>query len=289
VSQGDKNLPKGSPLFSRGDVRRTEGYKKYHIIKAVAYKQDTKNDKLLQNYDYMNKICLLSILLMLFTVNQHITAQSQTKEKAVIQRNTTLNYLLWFPADYKKDKTKTFPLLIFLHGSGERGTNIDLVKMHGPPSFVDKRSDFPFITVSPQCPTDSWWNVEDLQVMLEQLKAKYRIDTDRIYLTGLSMGGFGTWSWASFYPNQFAAIAPVCGGGDVQFADELRQTPVWAFHGEADPVVPVNRTVEMVEAVNANGGTARMTIYPGVGHDSWVNAYNDAELYKWLLSQSKKK
>ena len=195
-------------------------------------------------------------------------AQTQSEKEAVIIHKTTLNYLLWLPSEYKKDKKKTYPLLIFLHGSGERGDTLDLVKKHGPPSFVESKPDFPFITVSPQCPLNQWWNVEDLQQMLEQLLKIYRVDTRRIYLTGLSMGGFGTWSWASKFPDQFAAIAPVCGGGDIQFADELKNTPVWAFHGEADSVVPVKRTIEMVEAVNANGGSARMIIYTGVGHDS---------------------
>jgi predicted peptidase len=237
----------------------------------------------------MKTFIFLTISLFFLIMDRNAEAQTQTKEKAVIVRKTSLNYLLWLPGDYKKEKNKSYPLLIFLHGSGERGDSIELVKKHGPPSFVDSRPHFPFITVSPQCPEGSWWNVEDLQVMLEQLLVKFRIDTNRIYLTGLSMGGFGTWSWACRYPSQFAAIAPVCGGGDVIFADELINLPVWAFHGESDPVVPVNRTVEMVEAVNAYGGSARMTIYPGVGHDSWINAYNEPDLYKWLLEQRKKK
>ncbi len=219
---------------------------------------------------------------------QHVVAQNQTEQKISIVRKTKLNFLLWLPGDYKKEKQKTFPLLIFLHGSGERGDSLDLVKMHGPPSFVENRPDFPFITVSPQCPKGTRWNAEDLQVMLEKLITKYRIDPARIYLTGLSMGGFGTWAWACKNPDQFAAIAPVCGGGDVQFARELKNTPVWAFHGEADPVVPVKRTIEMVEAVNEKGGSARITLYPGIGHDSWVNAYNDPELYKWLLEHVRK-
>jgi len=237
----------------------------------------------------MKKYTLIIFTLVLMSMIQHSTAQTQTKEKASIIRKTTLNFLLWLPSDYKKEKNKTFPLLIFLHGSGERGDSLELVKKNGPPSFVENRPDFPFITVSPQCAEGSRWNTEDLQIMLDQLLAKYSIDRDRIYLTGLSMGGFGTWTWACTYPDQFAAIAPVCGGGDIQFADELKNIPVWAFHGETDPVVPVKRTVEMVEAVNVKGGSARMTIYPGVGHDSWVNAYNDEELYTWLLMQSKKK
>jgi predicted peptidase len=233
---------------------------------------------------------LIIFLFILFAMNQMVVAQSQTKEEITIVHKTRLNYLLWFPADYKKEKNKTFPLLIFLHGSGERGDSLELVKTHGPPSFVENRPDFPFVTVSPQCPKGTrWvWHVEDLQEMLIQIKSKYRIDPDRIYLTGLSMGGFGTWAWACAFPGQFAAIAPVCGGGDIQYAGELKNTPVWAFHGESDPVVPVKRTVEMVEAVNASGGSARMTIYPGVGHNSWVQAYLNEELYTWLLGFSKK-
>ena len=236
----------------------------------------------------MKRYFILFIAVILTCMIQPADAQSQYKEKADIVRKTTLNYWLRLPADYKKEKSKTYPVLIFLHGSGERGDSLELVKKHGPPSFVDGRPDFPFIVVSPQCPLGTWWITEDLQAMLEQILTKYRIDTTRIYLTGLSMGGFGTWSWACKYPDQFAAIAPVCGGGDMQFAGALKNMPIWAFHGEADPVVPVKRTVEMVEAVNANGGNARMTIYPGVGHDSWENAYSDEELYKWLLIQTKK-
>jgi predicted peptidase len=236
----------------------------------------------------MLKYIILSFAILLTAMNQQVVAQPQTKEKTKIVRKTTINYLLWLPSDYKKDNSKTYPLLIFLHGSGERGDSLELVKLNGPPSFVENRPDFPFIMVSPQCPKDTWWNTEDLQLMLEKIKHKYRIDATRIYLTGLSMGGFGTWAWACSYPNQFAAIVPVCGGGDIQFARELKTTPVWAFHGDADPIVPVKRTIEMVEAVNTNGGSARMTIYPGVGHDSWVNAYNETELYTWLLEHVRK-
>lgn len=236
----------------------------------------------------MKKYLNLLLIILLTAMIHQVNAQIQTKQKAKIVRKTTINYLLWLPSDYKKEKSKTFPLLIFLHGSGERGDSLELVKKNGPPSFVENSPDFPFIMVSPQCPIDTRWNTGDLQLMLEKIKHKYRIDPTRIYLTGLSMGGFGTWAWACGYPNQFAAIAPVCGGGDVQFARELKNTPVWAFHGEEDPVVPVKRTIEMVEAVKAIGGTVRMTIYPGVGHDSWVNAYSEEELYSWLLEHVRK-
>ncbi len=238
----------------------------------------------------MIRYSILTFAILSAIIFQRAAAQNQTMEKEILLQKTTMNYLLWLPADYTKEKNKTYPLLIFLHGSGERGENLELVKRHGPPSFVENRPDFPFITVSPQCDEGAHWafKVEELQAMLEKLLTKYRIDTDRIYLTGLSMGGFGTWAWACSQPGQFAAIAPVCGGGYPYYTYELKNTPVWAFHGDSDDVIPVQKTVEMVEAVNANGGSARVTIYPGIGHDSWVNAYKEEELYKWMLSHSKK-
>lgn len=235
----------------------------------------------------MRKLIPSLIFILLYAMNPDATAQQQTKQHIRVVRKTTINYLSWLPAGYKKEKAKKYPLLIFLHGSGERGDNLDLVKRNGPPSFLDQRSDFPFITISPQCPENKRWDTENLQAMLQILLKKYRIDQDRIYLTGLSMGGFGTWAWACSYPDQFAAIVPVCGGGDVQFAKNLKNTPVWAFHGDADPVVPVNRTIDMVAAVNAAGGKARITVYPGVGHDSWIKAYQEPELYNWLLSHTR--
>jgi predicted peptidase len=230
------------------------------------------------------------ILIFLFAIcsTSAVFPQMQTVEKSPITLKTSLQYLLWLPADYQKNKKEKFPLLIFLHGSGEIGNNIELVKKNGPPSFIEQQPDFPFITVSPQLPHGSRWDVTQLQLLLVNILKTYRVDTTRIYLTGLSLGGFGTWDWACAYPKQFAAIAPVCGGGDVQFADELKSTPVWAFHGEDDPVVPARRSIEMTEAVNKEGGSAKLTLYPGVGHDSWVNAYNDKELYKWMLSLTRK-
>ena len=113
------------------------------------------------------------------------------------------------------------------------------------------------------------------------------MDTRRIYLTGLSMGGYGTWATATRYPDRFAAIAPICGGGEVLLANLLKDTPIWAFHGDADTVVPLSKSQEMVEAVNRSGGNAKLTIYPGVNHDSWTQTYNNDALYEWFLSHSK--
>jgi predicted peptidase len=195
------------------------------------------------------------------------------------------NYLLYLPADYDKSKDK-WPLMLFLHGAGERGNNINVVKKHGPPKMITQGKSFDFIIVSPQCPNNiSWPEQTDLLInLLDEIEAKYHVDTDRVYLTGLSMGGFGTWTLAAKYPNRFAAIAPICGGSERYTANRLKKVPVWAFHGAKDPTVPLARSQEMVDAVNKAGGDAKLTVYPEAEHDSWTQAYNNPELYQWFLS-----
>lgn len=200
-----------------------------------------------------------------------------------------LNYWLYLPKDYANENEK-WPLMIFLHGAGERGSDINRVKLHGPPKLIEAGRDFEFIIASPQCPANQWWTnrVEHVMALIDEIVDTYQVDENRIYLTGLSMGGFGTWTIASVYPERFAAIAPICGGGQPYLAGSLKNVPVWAFHGADDPVVPLRRSQEMVEAVNRTGGTAKLTVYPGVQHDSWTETYNNDKLYEWLLSHSKK-
>ena len=161
------------------------------------------------------------------------------------------------------------------------------MKVHGPPKLVEKRKDFPFVVVSPQCPSGKWWNVEQLKSLVDQVVAKYQVDSTRIYVTGLSMGGYGTWSLAAAYPNRFAACAPICGGGDVKTAEALKGTPLWVFHGAKDTAVPLKKSEEMVEAIKAAGGDVKLTVYPEAGHDSWTESYNNPELYRWFLSHQR--
>jgi predicted peptidase len=203
-----------------------------------------------------------------------------------VTKTVGCKYLLYLPADYGKDVKKKWPVIVFLHGAGERGGNLELVKKHGPPKMIGQGREFPFIIVSPQCPNDVWWpEQKDVLInLLGYIEKNYRVDTDRIYLTGLSMGGFGTWSWACAEPNRFAAIAPICGGGERYLATRLKDVPVWAFHGAKDNVVPVKRTEEMVEAVNKAGGEAKATIYSEAEHDSWTATYDNQELYDWFLT-----
>jgi len=208
---------------------------------------------------------------------------AQTFEKE-ITKNLSCKYLLFLPEDYGQEQ-KRWPLILFLHGAGERGDDLNKVKVHGPPKIVETRKDFPFIVVSPQCPEDDWWTkkTEVLINLLDDIVARYDVDTERIYLTGLSMGGYGSWALASEYPDRFAAVVPICGGGNRIMSIFLKDMPIWAFHGAKDSVVPVEESKDLVEAINARGGNAKLTIYPDANHDSWTETYNNQEVYDWLL------
>ncbi len=191
-----------------------------------------------------------------------------------------LNYLLSLPKGYE-ESDKQWPMILFLHGAGESGDELAKVKRHGPPKLVQQK-DYPFIIVSPQSPRRGW-NTEALMGLVDDVASKYRVDQSRIYLTGLSMGGFGTWSLAEAYPDRFAAIAPICGGGDPKQAGRLKDLPIWVFHGAKDTTVPLKRSEDMVQAVKDAGGDAKLTVYPDAGHDSWTETYNNPELYEWFL------
>lgn len=201
----------------------------------------------------------------------------------------SLHYWLFLPENYSKDKK--FPLMLFLHGAGERGdNNLPLVKVHGPPKLVEStRKDFPFIVVSPQCPKGSWWNTEHLFKLLDEVEAKYSVAKDQVYVTGLSMGGYGTWKLIAEQPKRFAAAIPICGGGDPKTADQLVDLPIWVFHGDKDGAVKLEQSEKMVHAIKEAGGKlVKLTVYPGVGHDSWTETYNNQEVYDWLLKQKRK-
>jgi predicted peptidase len=197
-----------------------------------------------------------------------------------------LNYLLYLPPMYEASKEK-WPLVVFLHGAGETGKDLKMVKKHGPPKLVEKK-DFPFILVSPQAPTRGWMP-EAVNGLIDEVMSKYRVDPDRVYLTGLSMGGYGTWALASAYPGKFAAAVPICGGGNPVMADKLKSLPLWVFHGAKDTTVLPVQSKTMVDAVKKAGGNVQFTIYPEAGHDSWTEAYNDPKMWEWLLNQRRLK
>lgn len=192
------------------------------------------------------------------------------------------NYLLFLPNHYL-DRPEPWPLILFLHGAGERGNDLKLIKAHGIPKIVEERKDFPFIAVSPQCPDGQYWIPDMLTLLLDEVEAAHRVDSDRIYLTGISMGGYGAWRMALDYPYRFAAIAPVCGGGTPEEACRIRHLPAWVFHGARDRVVPISESEDMVIALKRCGGNVRFTVYPTAGHDSWTETYNNKELYEWFV------
>jgi predicted peptidase len=196
-----------------------------------------------------------------------------------------MDYLLFLPQGYEQSKQR-WPLMLFLHGAGESGTDLAKVKTHGPPKVVESKPDFPFILVSPQS-AGRGWNSDTLNALLNDVIRQYRVDERRIYLTGLSMGGYGTWSLAAAHPERFAAIVPICGGGNPADAKKLAALPIWVFHGAKDPTVPVQRSREMVEAIQAAGGNVKFTEYPEAKHDCWTETYDNPELYKWLLAQKR--
>ncbi|MFB2934567.1 prolyl oligopeptidase family serine peptidase [Aerosakkonemataceae cyanobacterium BLCC-F154] len=202
-----------------------------------------------------------------------------------VSGNRTYNYLLFLPKGYEtKEK---WPLILFLHGAGERGDNLNFLKRHGVSRVVEEQADFPFIVVSPQCTHRQYWSVPLLLRLLDEAIANFKVDPERIYLTGLSMGGYGTWHLAAAHPHLFAAIAPICGGGDVDAAFNLKNLPVWAFHGAKDRVVPISESEEMVKAVKKIGGNIKFTVYPETEHDSWTETYNNPELYEWFLAHQR--
>ena len=212
-------------------------------------------------------------------------APRQTAENTTIVIEQAFHYLRYLPPGYEDDVGKRWPLLLFLHGAGERGDDLELVKRHGPPKLIEQGKDFPLVVVSPQCPAGERWNVFALEALLDQVMRDHRIDPDRVYLTGLSMGGFGVWGLALRNPDRYAAIIPICGGGEARYAAALRDLPVWAFHGDRDEIVALQRSQEMVDAIRAAGGSPRFTVYPGVAHDSWTATYENPDVFTWLLEQ----
>ncbi len=210
---------------------------------------------------------------------QHIETQ--------LVKTVAYDLLVYTPGTIKDEK-KMWPLIIFLHGSGERGNDPNRLKVHSLPKVVEKDENFPFIVISPQCPEGKRWNAESLNAMLDEVLTKLPVDTNRIYLTGLSMGGYGTWKFAIAYPERFAAVAPVCGWGHLEDVEKLKDKPVWIFHGAKDDVVPPSESEKMVKFLEKFGSTkVRFTLYPDANHNAWDATYSNKELYDWFLQQTK--
>ncbi|WP_198405812.1 carboxylesterase family protein [Chitinophaga caeni] len=212
-----------------------------------------------------------------------ITAQQVRNAKGGLDE-----FVLFLPKNYNAEPRKNFPLIIFLHGQGERGDNLELVKKLDLPKYAENASDFGFILVTPQCKADTWWDVPSLRVLYDQILKDYNVDPSQIYLTGLSMGGYGVWSWAQVSPQLFSAIVPICGGGDVAANCPLAAMPAWVFHNADDPQVSVDESRKLVKAMRDCGNdNVKYTENATGGHNAWTAAYNNPELYSWLLSNKK--
>lgn len=206
-----------------------------------------------------------------------------------VTRNLSLDYWLHLPPDYtRKD---SYPLILFLHGSDERGHDLNALRKASLPALAQQGDNFPFIALSPLCPNDSTWPMQrdGLLMLLDAIQRKYAVDPHRIYLTGLSMGGYGVWFLGSEHSERFAAVVPVCGGYDEMLGYPervcgLRYTPVWAFHGARDRAVPAAETRTMVRVLRRCGGNVKLTVYPRAGHDIWTRVYSNPALYGWMLS-----
>jgi predicted peptidase len=214
-----------------------------------------------------------------------------------------LKYRLIKPVDYKFGKK--YPLVLFLHGAGERGDDNAATLRHAAKdfSYPQTRSKYPAYVVIPQCPTGKKWSevdwskdsselpeepsdaMQSIKELIDDMVENAGVDPNRIYITGLSMGGYGTWDALARYPGFFAAAAPICGGGDPKTVDQFKSLPIWCFHGAKDPVVKVIRSREMIEALQKVGSNAKYTEYPEAQHDSWTQTYSNPELFDWMFAQ----
>ena len=230
----------------------------------------------------------IAALGLAFGVAADVAGTTSQQSAEHFESRFALDYLLHVPPSYDA-AGDSVPLLLFLHGAGERGTDLERVKLHGPPKLIAAGVPFPAIVVSPQLPEGTWWriHVSELLALLDDIATRYNVDQDRVYVTGLSMGGFGTWSLAAYTPNRFAAIVPICGGGEPYWAKRFAHVPTWVFHGAKDRGVPLNRSQEMVDALKKHGGNPKLRVYPEAGHDAWTDTYDNPELYDWLLQQKR--
>ena len=240
----------------------------------------------------MSRIAVILILLTIAArpavANDEAPAGEQVSRhlEKEITITVELDYLLYLPPEYAQDDQE-WPLLLFLHGAGESGDDLETVKVHGPPKLIAAGQDFPFVVVSPQSPHFGW-DVLALHTLLDEITTRYRIDEDRVYVTGLSMGGMGTWALAASRPDRFAAIVPICGGGNRRQAPRLKDLPIRIFQGAKDPVVRPETAQAMYDALQRAGAKdVELTIYPDADHDSWTRTYDDPSLYEWLLEQKR--
>lgn len=238
----------------------------------------------------MKSFFLLFAVLMLL---QSCKAQSKSiliddSFETVVKED--FHYYLYFPEDYQDKEDEEFPLLLFLHGGGESGGNLEEIKSNGPPKLIAEGNEFPFLILAPQNPhVKKWWNTYALIELLDEIVATNRVDKKRIYLSGLSRGGGAAWELVVQYPEKFAALAVVCGMSPLPYAGWIdKEMPIWVFHGTEDQSIPFSESQDMVNKLKSMGYDIKFTTYEGVGHNSWEKAYTTEELYTWFSEQKRK-
>lgn len=250
---------------------------------------------------------LLTSILALTGMATLFTSAAQPEPREWTAKDGTVIRYRW-SAPEKVEPGKTYPLILFLHGAGERGTDNTAHLKHGVGPILEnaEKLNQPVFLIAPQCPPDRWWapvnreagrlteadkpnNLLDAVLALcAETAEKQPVDPKRFYVTGISMGGFATWDVLGRAPGKIAAAVPICGGGDPSLVKRYKDVPIWAFHGEADPVVPVKTTQDMVAALREAGVRTKVTYYPDEQHESWIPAYKDPALYRWLFDQRAK-
>ena len=241
---------------------------------------------------------IIALALLCLTATRLPAAQSIQMERRGALRvtktsSTQFPYLAITPAGFRESRQR-WPVIVFLHGGDQSGRDVNLLKLNGPPRTALANPDFPFVVIAPQLATGKIWEADAVASFVKQVVPRYRGDVTRVYLTGLSTGGYGVWSAAMKYPERFAAAVPVAGGGDTvllkhaegAYLDSLRLLSVWAFHGGNDEVIEPSESQRMVSELNRLGaGDAQVTVFPGAPHDIWNQVFDDPSLYDWLLQK----
>jgi hypothetical protein len=262
----------------------------------------TDKDENTERFLHLSVSSVLSVVLVFLLLVQFsncISRQIPIPRERLVERVFTkksnshkeIPYLLYLPKSYYTNQREELPLVLFLHGKGERGNNLQILKRQGiPKSISDDKTEFPFILIAPQLPeNEEEWYTKDLISLVEEIESDYSIDENKIYLTGISLGGNGVWKLATEFPNKFAAVVPISGWGEVSNVCRIKNASVWAFHGAKDTLIPPQKTTEIIDRLQFCNRNVKQTIYTNAKHDAWTETYNNPEFMDWLLQQKKEK
>lgn len=237
----------------------------------------------------MRPTAAVTLALLLASVCTTAGTLSEQSFQRTITKTVKLKYTLCLPDGYDPKGKDSWPMILFLHGAGERGDDLSKVTSLGPMAYAQRTKGFPFIVLAPLCPLGKAWSPDELIALLDEIEKEYRVNTQAVYVTGYSMGGAGTWALAMEHPDRFAAVAPVCGRVIPLLIGNLWRTPIWAFHGEKDDVVPISNSREVVEWLqqSAKNENVKFTVIPGAGHQIWSDVYGRGDLYSWFMKYRK--